>query len=189
MPHTMKSAHAVLYWYFKIPFISASIIPHGNDNSNNGRITTQFHFSPEESKLPDSIVDRRMWIKVGIQILYGGYIATIRHELIKDGHGSEKLITLSSTDTCKNSDMYKIQELGKIYAKNFPHCYPQHIELWTDIELNDFLNNLMKKTDFLVSGLWPEIEIIAAALIERKTLTEQEVKEIISCKNFQSRKD
>ena len=177
----------MMYYYFKIPFISVNIIPN-EEKRIRGAITTKINFSPESICNLLSCAERLKFIPVGIKILYAGPIAVIRDHLNSRGLGSEKIknITIhcgeldTDSDTYKNSDYNKIQELGKIFAKDYSaYCFPVPRENWTDEEVRNWLNELALESNSLVSEYWTEIEAIAAALIERKTLTENEVKIVI----------
>jgi arsenate reductase-like glutaredoxin family protein len=182
-----ESGHAMMYYYFKIPFISVNIIPN-HEKKIAGAVITKINFSPESVCNYFSWDERLKIIPIGIKVLYAGPMANIRDSLNSRGLGSEKIkkITIHNDDldfdseTYKNSDSKKIKELGKIFAKDFTkYCLRVPRENWTDEELENWLNGLALETDSLVSKYWTEIKSIATALIERKTLTENEVKEII----------
>ncbi len=187
-----ESGHAMMYCYFHIPFISVTIIPDDEKNIA-GALTTKFDFSPESICNFFTWDERLKFIPVGIKILFAGSIAVIRDDLNSRGLGSEKIkkITIHNdtldieSETYKISDPNKINELGKIFAKDYTtYCFPVLKENWTDEEMERWLNALALETNSLVSRYWAEIEAIASALIERKTLTETEVKEIIQLQKF-----
>ncbi len=182
-----ESGHAMLYCHFRIPFISVNI-KSNNEKRTEGAVTTKINFSPESVCQSLSWYDRIKIIPIGIQILYAGPIAATRDYLNSHGLGSEKITNISinyenldkETETYKNSDSNKIHKLGKIFAKDYTtYCFPVSRENWTDEEIDNWLNGLVEETDSLVSQYWKEIEAIAATLIERKILTENEVKKII----------